>query len=245
MRETNERPACHRAEDLVTFLYNEASAADARDFADHAAQCDACGAELAVFREVHDSILTWRNEALGSVSIATQPAAVSPGRVAVPAQPTEARQRLSALAALREFFGVSPLWLRATTAFAALLLCGLVLFVVSRSLRQPAPVARNAADEKLYTQKQLEDAVNKKLSEREAQTTAIATTNGNEKAAEAPVSPQPSRNAVAKNSAPRHSPRVPALTLAEREQLAADLRLIPGREEAELPFVFSDEPDQR
>jgi hypothetical protein len=243
MREPNERPVCHRAEDLVTFLYNEASAAGARDFADHAAQCDACRTELAVFREVHDSILTWRHEALGSASIATQPAPVSPGEIAAPAPPAQTRRRLPALAALREFFSISPLWLRGATVFAALLLCGLVLVLVSRSLRQPAPIARNAADEKLYTQKQLEDAINKKLTERESQTTAAATT-GNENAAES-MSRQPSRKAMAKNSLPGHSPRVPALTLAEREQLAADLRLIPGREEAELPFVFSDEPDQR
>ncbi|HLR04591.1 MAG TPA: hypothetical protein VK117_02185, partial [Pyrinomonadaceae bacterium] len=34
------------------------------------------------------------------------------------------------------------------------------------------------------------------------------------------------------------------LTRAEREQLAADLRLTPGRDEEELPFVFPDEPNQ-
>ena len=57
MMKNHERPICHRAEDLVAYLYNEASETDAQDFADHAEQCDACRSELAVFRQVHESIL--------------------------------------------------------------------------------------------------------------------------------------------------------------------------------------------
>src|SRR5881227_3286474 len=101
MRTTNERPVCHRAEDLVTYLYGEASAADAQDFSAHMKQCDACRAEFGVFNQVHDSIVLWRSEALGT----------SPVRVSRPVQETIApsgfvqhAQRLSAVAALREFF---------------------------------------------------------------------------------------------------------------------------------------------
>ena len=38
MMKNHERPICHRAEDLVAYLYNEASETDAQDFADHAEQ---------------------------------------------------------------------------------------------------------------------------------------------------------------------------------------------------------------
>ena len=65
----NERPVCHRAEDLVTYLYGEANTADAQDFAAHLQQCDACRAEFAVFNQVHDSIVLWRNEALGAAPV--------------------------------------------------------------------------------------------------------------------------------------------------------------------------------
>src|SRR5436309_1116631 len=108
MRNINERPVCHRAEDLVTYLYGEASAADAQDFAAHMKQCDACRAEFSVFSQVHESILLWRNEALGA---AFEPAStpISAGAVTEIAVVHHA-QRLSALAALREFFSVSPLW---------------------------------------------------------------------------------------------------------------------------------------
>ena len=66
MPNINERPVCHRAEDLVTYLYGEASELDAKDFAIHLQQCEACRSEFGVFQQVHDSIGLWRNEALGS-----------------------------------------------------------------------------------------------------------------------------------------------------------------------------------
>ncbi len=63
MRDMNERPVCHRAEDLVTYLYGEANEAEALDFRNHLRQCDSCHSEFTVFNQVHDSIEVWRNEA--------------------------------------------------------------------------------------------------------------------------------------------------------------------------------------
>src|SRR5712692_5098070 len=141
MRTMNERPVCHRSEDLVTYLYNEASAAEAQDFAGHVETCEACRAEFAVFSQVHESILLWRNEALGS--------AFSPVPQAAPVlaeATTDSRQflrherKLPALAALREFFSVSPLWLRGATAVASLLFCLLVVLAVARLWQRPVEV---------------------------------------------------------------------------------------------------------
>src|SRR4030095_2124597 len=110
-------------EDLVTYLYGEGSEADALDFSRHLQQCDACRGEFQGFNQVHDSIQLWRNEALGASinlsEVATEPATASRQFV----RP----RKLSAMAALREFFSVSPLWLRGATVFAALLLCVLGL----------------------------------------------------------------------------------------------------------------------
>src|SRR5258708_24265131 len=123
MRTMNERPVCHRSEDLVTYLYNEASAAEAQDFAGHVEACEACRAELAVFSQVHESILLWRNDALGSAfSPAAQAAPVLSEATTDSRQFVRRGRRLPALAAVREFFSVSPLWLRGATAIAALLL---------------------------------------------------------------------------------------------------------------------------
>src|SRR6267378_3276298 len=117
MPNINERPVCHRAEDLITYLYGEASEAEAKDFAVHLQQCDACRGELGVFQQVHDSILLWRNEALGS---AFSPAVVPVDSTVESTQFVRHGRKLTALEALHEFFSVSPLWLRAATAFAAL-----------------------------------------------------------------------------------------------------------------------------
>ena len=117
MRTMNERPICHRSEDLVTYLYNEASAAEAQDFASHVETCEACRAEFSVFSQVHESILLWRNEALGSAfSPAPQAAPVLAGKTTDSRQFVRHERKLPALAALREFFSVSPLWLRATAS---------------------------------------------------------------------------------------------------------------------------------
>ena len=241
MMKNNERPICHRAEDLVAYLYNEASETDAQDFADHAEQCDACRSELAVFRQVHESILLWRNEALGTFSPVSEAADLA--RATSSVKLVQHERKLSALQALREFFSVSPLWLRGATAFAALLLCALALVVISRSSRRPAQVANN--DEKVYTKTQFEAAVDKAVNAKlkESQATAPPASNV---AIEVKPSKQQSisRRELARNNSPSRAQRVRALTRAEREQLAADLLLIPGRDEADLPFVFSEEPNQ-
>src|SRR6266852_5565384 len=140
----NERPICHRSEDLVTYLYNEASAAEAQDFAGHVETCEACRAEFAVFSQVHESILLWRNEALGSAfSPAPQAAPVMAEAATDSRQFVRPERKLPALAALREFFSVSPLWLRGATALAALLLCVLAVLTISRMFQSQAPVVKN------------------------------------------------------------------------------------------------------
>ena len=236
MRTMNERPVCHRSEDLVTYLYNEASAAEAQDFASHVETCEACRAELALFSQVHESILLWRNEALGS---AFSPA---PQAVEVLAEaPTDSRQfvrherKLPALAALREFFSVSPLWLRGATAFAALLLCVLAILTVSRLSQRRSQIAKIDPQLK-YSQQDLDKAVQEGVAKK------VATLN-REKPGTGDAIPKGVKHQtqLASNGA---QPRARGLTRAEREQLLADLRLTPGRDEEELPFVFPDEPNQ-
>ena len=230
MQNLNERPVCHRAEDLVTYLYGEASAEEARDFNDHLQECAACRAEFSVFNQVHDSIVSWRNEALGSFAIQPQLSAAPVQSAPVLLQPD---RKLSAWAALREFFSVSPLWLRGATAFAGLLLCALIVFAVSRAWQQPVQLA----NEKKYSEEEFQQAV---------QTEVAAQIARSEPKPEGSIAPEddvrPRVQVTTHRSRSKTRP-VNKLTRAEREQLAADLGLIPGREE-ELPFVLPDEPDQ-
>jgi predicted anti-sigma-YlaC factor YlaD len=155
MQDVNGRPVCHRAEDLVTYLYGEASESDARDFRAHLQECDACRSEFAVFDQMHESIVVWRNEALGTSF--THAAVVAEPAVAA-TQFTRSERRLSAVEALREFFSVAPLWLRGATAFAGLLLCALLIFAVSRSWQKPIPVPNETAETR-FTKADLDRAV--------------------------------------------------------------------------------------
>src|SRR5688500_10497870 len=237
MQNINERPVCHRAEDLVTYLYGEATAEEARDFSAHMHQCDACRAEFTVFHQVHDSIVAWRNQAIGSVVQIPQSTSAASAVVA-PSEFVQPERKLSALAALREFFSVSPLWLRGATAFAGLLLCALVLFAVSRTWQQPVITARD--DGKKYTEEQFQQEVRKQVEQiaksSEVKPEQVSTPTNDDV--------QPPTQVATRGSRPRTQPSN-KLTREEREQLAADLGLIPRREE-ELPFVLpeGEEPNQ-
>jgi len=230
----NERPICHRAEDLVTYLYGEATAEEARDFTAHMKQCDACRAELNVFNQVHESIVTWRNEALGSIASAPAQEDV---RLVSP-EPVQHGRRLPALAALREFFTVSPVWLRGATAFAGLLLCALLIFAAARLWRRPTASGNQAK----YSEEQFNQAVQKKVAEEIAKLNQTQGQVAPPKTNENSV-PQPQRTGfAAERNRPHVQPRN-RLTREERVQLAADLGLIQEREE-ETPFVLPDEPNQ-
>lgn len=238
MRHINERPVCHRAEDLITYLYGEASEVDAKDFAGHLQQCDACRTEFGVFQQVHDSILLWRNDALGA---AFSPAAVPVESTVDSTQFVRHERKLTALAALREFFSVSPLWLRAATGSAALLLCVLGVLAISRSWNGPVQTASRDTDVK-YSQQQLDQEVRKQVDARLAQ---INKPQALPKATESatPNKSEDTGSRVAVNYVQPKASRPRGLSRQEREQLAADLRLVP-RDEDELPFVLSDEPNQ-
>jgi hypothetical protein len=238
MPNINERPVCHRAEDLVTHLYGEASEVDARDFAGHLQQCDACRSEFGVFQQVHESILLWRNEALGS---ALSPAAISVESLVDSAVFIQHERKLTALAALREFFSLSPLWLRGAIGFAALLLCVLGVLAISRLWSQPVRLANKETEPK-YSQQDFDRAVHERVAE-------IARVN-NQQTPPATVAPTTNKQTDKGNrtqlAATRVQPKTPrprGLSRQERVQLAADLRLIP-RDEDELPFGLADEPNQ-
>src|SRR5438105_2176121 len=242
MHEVKQRPACHRAEDLVTYLYGETSEADALDFSKHLEQCDACGSEFGVFNQVHESILTWRNEALG---VAFDPRAVAIDSAVESNQFIRHERKLSALAALREFFTVSPLWLRSATAFAALLLCVLGVMMVARMSRTPVEIVQNGKEQKVYTQQQLEAEVNKavekkvvELNKNKEAATPIVATNDKPRIVKSRV--QVASSQQTKNLRPQR------LTRQERDQLAADLRLTSLGDEEELLLAFpgQEHPNQ-
>jgi hypothetical protein len=126
--ETQQQQMCSRAEDLVAYLYGEASPEVASDFEAHAGLCDSCRTELAAFQQVRGSVREWRRLSLG----ATVANALEASAFNETASRAPSRQR-SALAALREFFALSPLWMRAATAVLTVSACALVILSIARA----------------------------------------------------------------------------------------------------------------
>lgn len=134
--------SCSRAEDLVAYLYGEASVEEARSFAQHLSACVSCRDELAAFGDVRTRVGDWRREALSDAESApvlafdfrpasAQVAAVPSHSEAVLAH--HAPQKRSAMAALREFFSLAPVWLQAGTVAAALIVCALAALVFAHT----------------------------------------------------------------------------------------------------------------
>ena len=219
MKEMNNSPGCERASDLIAFLYGEADEREAREFQVHLQECNECRTEVASFGVVRESITAWRDEALA-------------GFVSTPlaAQPT----RKSALTALRQFFDLSPLWLKGATALAAVALCVLTGFAFINS-NNDAPVAKT--EEKpatTYTAEDVDRIVREALAKQAQQ--PVAPAPGTLVKTETPK-PKSSRASRSSQFAKSRRP----LSRAEREQLAADLRLLSPREDLNL---LGDQIDQ-
>lgn len=128
---------CERTGDLVAYLYREATDKEARDFESHLRLCPSCRAELAAFSEVRVAINDWRQHTLGASAAPAYEA-----EAAFANQSVAVNRTRSALAAFREFFTLSPLWMRAATAVAALLFCALVVIAVAYFTEQPKVVVQ-------------------------------------------------------------------------------------------------------
>src|SRR5687767_5468512 len=119
MTNKTNSPVCERSSDLMAFLYSEMNVSESREFEAHLQKCVNCREEAASFGVVRESIVAWREEVLT-------------GFVPTTASPT----KRSAVAAFRQFFDLSPLWLKGAAAFAVLTFCVLVVLVFITSERE-------------------------------------------------------------------------------------------------------------
>lgn len=182
---------CGRAEEFVTYLYGEAAPDESRAFRRHLEACAVCREELAALGGVREAFGAWRAEAFGSVPSLDFGDALRPAVV----RPRATERRRSASAALREFFSLAPVWLRAGAFAAALAVCALTALTLARAEvrwdadglafrtgvseravteQMPAPpAAASAAPEAPaqggYTEEQVEAIVAQRVAEAEAQ----------------------------------------------------------------------------
>ena len=217
MKERNNSPDCERAPDLMAFLYEEASEAEARDFQLHLQKCGSCRAEAASFGVVRESIMAWRDEALSG--FVSSPVLKKPGAK-------------SALAALRQFFDLSPLWLKGATALAAVTFCVLAgLAIVKRENNHVSSTQVNQGT--VYTQQDVDRIVKEELAkQKKTEPSPVETASDSALAVKSPKlkgSRTATPNQIAKSRRP--------LSRAEREQLAAELRLLTTDDAATLNLL--------
>lgn len=226
---------CGRAEELVTYLYGEATPEEARVFRRHLDDCAVCREEFAALGGVRAGLGEWRSEALGSIPSLDIQEALAP--VVAPAG--RAGRKRSAAAALREFFSLSPFWLRAGAVAALLAVCALTALTLARAevrwdadgLAFRAGVAERVVVERVkeplreqsqarYTDEQLNAIVAERLSEERARWEADRQRPDVLNASDAaPKKPAP--RAADRPNAPRARRAAPRP--AEREDEMADL----------------------
>lgn len=137
MLENNKNLTCDFAEELVSYLYDELANSNKARFEKHLKTCSHCEKELLEFSNARSSILEWRNE---EFEILPTPL------IEIPFE-KKAKQSENAtisrpwFASIRELFSLSPAWMTATTAFAALAICLGLFAVVISSLRNGPDVA--------------------------------------------------------------------------------------------------------
>jgi len=239
--EATAESLCTRAEDLVAYLYDEASEDEAQDFERHTQRCASCKAELAAFTQVRSNISEWRNHALGLAETTALANEIAP----VAQRSESPALKPSALAALREFFALSPVWLRAATGLASLAICALVLFAVARVAEGPRVVFVEKAVPVGPTQADVDALVDKRVREE------LAARNNQEEIKAGPIAVPVSdqsnttlaqsrgRSSSAQRLSGVRTGRTPAtVSTEEYEELARDLQLVPTRDEEDLPRLI-------
>jgi hypothetical protein len=169
MPETTNTAACSRVGDLVAFLYGEANESETRSFQNHVSDCATCRADLSTFGEVREGIGTWKDEALAPMRVKSSDFAIAPDAVrSIP--------KRSALIALREFFTLSPLWLRGATAFASLLLVALLALTAVQFFQRPkSEVAKQTPPVPVMSDKNLKETAPGNIEGNEARVATVPT----------------------------------------------------------------------
>ena len=214
-----EAIGCGREADLLGFLYGELNEREANAFERHLDACDTCNSELAAFGTVRESVVAWRNESLRSIGFPTHTTDSSAN--------SAARSKRSAVTALREFFNLSPLWLKGAAAFAAILFCVLAVLSLAYLRHQRAPAVVVTPEATNSSPQELKALVDQRVQEELKRIRNSNETLPDSKVAENVSSPKKriaNRSTDVALSTSSRKERRP-LSKTEREQLAADLRL--------------------
>ena len=232
MKEEVQAPDCGQENDLIAFLYGELAPGEITVFRSHIEQCPSCSAELNEFTDIRKSVVAWRNESLLGV---TSPALHASALVRAD------RPGPAAFTALREFFKLSPLWMKGGIVFASLLFCLFAVLAAARLRDTPPPVAANP-NVKRYSEQELNAVVERRVqdelqriknSSEQSPTKEVVISGASNRT---PVNRTAKSGHIVAADGPQQKARRP-LSKVERQQLAADLRLIDNTTDGELDLL--------
>ena len=217
-------PTCGRENDLISFLYGEADEPEAPGFEEHLQHCTVCKSEIASFGQLRESIGAWKQDALNGFPSTDRRSHF------------EVSRKRSALAALREFFDLSPLWLKGGVALATVLFCFFAVLALGKLRTIPATPLNSGKTDAIYSKQDVERMLKEALAQQ-----AVLSAPGPQQT-QALVNPpkisRDPRKRVRGGSMQLAGNRRP-LSKSEREQLAADLRLITPDDEEDFD-LFGD-----
>ncbi len=129
MAETNNNLACKFGEDIVSYLYAELESANKIRFESHLKSCLTCTEELSGIALTRSSITEWRDVEFSTLALP---------KIEIPYEKVEMPEHIGEkrpwYAAIRDLFSLSPAWMTAATAGAALVIClGLFAALISNS----------------------------------------------------------------------------------------------------------------
>ncbi len=227
-------PGCGRENDLIAFLYSELSEIEKKSFESHMHSCRVCLTQAQEFRSIRESVVAWRDESLGQGS---RPVPEFPALIN--------RPKASAMAALRAFFDLSPLWMKGAVGFAAVVF-GVFSVLAVVNLKKPTAIITAGVNNQSYSAPEVnalvEQRVQEELTRRHAREPqpppALSRASVALKDKNVPVRSRgflSSGNQVAANI--RNGKARRPLSKAEREQLASDLRLVRSGSESSFSLI--------
>ena len=237
---------CDRAEALVAYLYGEENANEAKSFEQHLERCRSCQEEFAAFSHVRHSLGEWRTallDAAASAPLNFTDRAVSASANTSAARSDRRMQEHSTLVALRQLFDFSPLWLRAASLAALLLICMVAGFSIINfergritASRVTPPAQANPSPQNREVSRDGESAPNLsvRLNGNDEGNRSNASTSSSLDHKEAASSERRKRNGrVRRRSAPS-----PAAAASDQLLTARDEREAIAREESDLPQLY-------
>ena len=236
MKEEVNALNCGRENDLIAFLYGELDEVKSQTFERHMHECPACSNELAALGLIRESVVNWRNEALSGV--------ISGNTIAESRLARVGHEKPSALAALREFFNLSPLWMKGAVAFASLLFCLLAGLAIAHWQDTPPEAVATNPNNQAYSEQQLKALVERRVqdelqrlknSAEQAPGIVVGNTSQPKSGSRVKHGAELANNVAEQNFGGQKARR--PLSRVEREQLASDLRLISPQKDGELDLL--------